>query len=90
MRGSGAVSPPCVSVRRDGRITALEPKTLRVLSYLLDNCDRVVSKDKLIWAGTAVTDNAFTRVAMRKILARGQQQAWKGALAVRRDARWQA
>jgi len=63
--GNIVADPNRLEVRRDGQITELEPKALRVLFYLLDNRDRVVSKDELIqevWAGTAVTDNALTRV----------------------------
>ncbi len=43
----------------------LEPKAIRVLLYLIEHHERVVSKDELfeqIWAGVDVTDNALTRV----------------------------
>ena len=63
--GDIVADPNRLEVRREGQITELEPKALRVLFYLLENRDRVVSKDELIqevWAGTAVTDNALTRV----------------------------
>ncbi len=43
----------------------LEPKSIRVLIYLLEHRDRAVSKDELlraVWQDTAVTDNALTRV----------------------------
>ena len=63
--GDIIADPNRLTVSRDGQITELEPKALRVLFYLIGNRGRVVSKDELIqevWAGTAVTDNALTRV----------------------------
>ncbi len=63
--GDITADPNLLEVRREGRITELEPKALRVLFYLIENRGRVVSKEELIrevWAGTAVTDNALTRV----------------------------
>lgn len=44
---------------RDGAAVAIEPQSLRLLSYLLDNRARVVPKDELIealWQGRAVSD----------------------------------
>ncbi len=63
--GDIVADPNRLEVRREGQITELEPKALRVLFHLIENRDRVVSKEELIrdvWAGTAVTDNALTRV----------------------------
>ena len=63
--GDIVADPNRLEVRREGQIIELEPKALRVLFYLLENRDRVVSKEELfqnVWAGTAVTDNALTRV----------------------------
>jgi Tol biopolymer transport system component len=63
--GDIVADPNLLEVRRQGQIAELEPKALRVLFYLIDNRGRVVSKEELIravWAGTAVTDNALTRV----------------------------
>ena len=63
--GDIVADPNRLEVRREGQIAELEPKALRVLFYLIDNRGRVVSKEELIqevWAGTAVTDNALTRV----------------------------
>jgi len=54
-----------LEVTRNGERIDLEPKALRVLSYLVEHHDRVVTKEELIagiWAGTFVTDNALTRV----------------------------
>jgi len=52
-------------VTRNGERIDLEPKAFRVLSHLIENRHRVVTKDELIseiWAGSFVTDNALTRV----------------------------
>src|SRR6476646_7681413 len=49
----------------DGEIRPLEPKSFRLLQFLIENRDRVVSKEEIfeaVWAGTFVTDNALTRV----------------------------
>ena len=54
-------------LRRDGELVPLEPKTLDLLTYLIDNRDRAVAKDELqdaIW-GTIVTDTALTRAIMK-------------------------
>src|SRR5262245_4613318 len=54
-----------VRVTVDGEIRALEPKSFRLLQVLIENRDRVVSKEEIfeaIWAGTFVSDNALTRV----------------------------
>lgn len=48
----------------DGAPVSLEPKTFRLLVYLLQNCGRVVRKQELldaVWQDTAVTENALTR-----------------------------
>jgi Tol biopolymer transport system component/DNA-binding winged helix-turn-helix (wHTH) protein len=60
-------------VRRAGQLLELEPKAIRVLTYLLEHRGRVVPKDELIekvWDGIEVTDNALTRVVgqLRKAL----------------------
>lgn len=59
------VQPAAFVVTRDGRPVELEPKALRVLLYLIEHRDRVVSKEELmeaVWQDTAVTDNALTRI----------------------------
>src|SRR5688572_24513949 len=63
--GDVIVRPEDYHVSRGGQTISLEPKSFKVLVYLIENRGRVVSKDELIkdvWAGTAVTDNALTRV----------------------------
>ena len=52
-------------VWKAGAPLSLEPKSIRLLLYLIANRDRTVSKEELfgaVWTGTAVTDNALTRV----------------------------
>ena len=59
------VQPAAFVVMRDGQLVELEPKAVRVLLYLIEHRDRAVSKEELmeaVWQGTAVTDNALTRV----------------------------
>ena len=48
----------------DGAPVALEPKTLRLLLFLIENRGRVVRKQELldgVWGDTAVTEGALTR-----------------------------
>ena len=43
---------------------SLEPKSFRLLQFLIENRDRVVGKEEIfrvVWLETAVTDNALTR-----------------------------
>lgn len=47
-----------------GEVRALEPKAFRLLQFLIENRQRVVSKDRIlaeVWEGVAVSDNALTR-----------------------------
>src|SRR5581483_11023808 len=67
------LNPDAFSVVKSGRPVALEPKSIRLLLYLVQNRARAVSKDELlhsIWEDAAVTDNALTRVIaqLRKAL----------------------
>ena len=51
-------------LRCAGEVVPLEPKVWRVLCYLLQQCDRVVSKTELLeacWLETFVTEAALTR-----------------------------
>ncbi|HYM33079.1 MAG TPA: winged helix-turn-helix domain-containing tetratricopeptide repeat protein [Candidatus Cybelea sp.] len=50
-------------LQRGGAPIAVEPQVFDLLVYLLQNCDRVVSKDDLIasvWGGRIVSDSALT------------------------------
>ena len=52
---------------RDGKIVAIEPRTLDLLLYLIAHRDRAVGKDELqdnVW-GTIVSDAALTRAIMK-------------------------
>jgi adenylate cyclase len=52
---------------RDGEPVAIEPKTLDLLIYLINNRDRAIGKDELqdkVW-GTIVSDTAMTRAVMK-------------------------
>jgi Tol biopolymer transport system component/DNA-binding winged helix-turn-helix (wHTH) protein len=60
-------------VWRGDEVVDLEPKAFGVLRHLIDHPGRLVSKQELlddVWHGTAVTDNALTRVVaqLRKAL----------------------
>src|SRR5688572_8660538 len=62
-----------IELRRADSIVPLEPKTFAVLRHLIENRDRVVSKDELlnvVWTGTFVTPNVLTRAIaqLRKAL----------------------
>ncbi len=62
----GVVADPrLLSLERQGVLLELEPKAVRVLFYLIQNRNRVVTKDELIaevWEGAFVSDNSLTRV----------------------------
>src|SRR5262245_42340367 len=48
----------------DGEPRPLEPKSFRLLQFLIENRGRVVSKEEIlraVWAGSFVSDNALTR-----------------------------
>jgi tetratricopeptide (TPR) repeat protein/DNA-binding winged helix-turn-helix (wHTH) protein len=60
-------------LKRDGAERHLRQKTFQVLLYLLDQRQRLITKDELIahaWQDTAVTDNALEQclVEIRKVL----------------------
>ena len=56
-----------------GTVRQLEPKSFRLLQFLIENRQRVVTKGEIlsvVWEGIAVTDNALTRAVaqVRKAL----------------------
>lgn len=66
-------------IRRDGREQHLRQQTLQVLRYLLENRERLVTKEELvqnIWQGAAVTDNAIVQCIadLRKALGDDARQ----------------
>ncbi len=67
-------------VSKAGKPCALEPKSFKALVYLIENRDKVVSKEELIRAvspNAFVTDNALTRTIaqIRKVLNDDPKQA---------------
>jgi Tol biopolymer transport system component/DNA-binding winged helix-turn-helix (wHTH) protein len=53
-----------VEVRRAGEVVPLEPKSFDVLRHLVENRDRLVTKEELlevVWRDTFVTPNVLTR-----------------------------
>src|SRR4051812_14111480 len=57
----------------NGEVRAVEPKTFRLLQFLIENRGRILPKDEIlsaVWEGAAVTDNALTRAVgqLRKAL----------------------
>ncbi|MDT4969122.1 MAG: hypothetical protein QOJ64_3859 [Acidobacteriota bacterium] len=66
-------------LRRDGEERHLRQQTFDVLTYLLENRERLVKKNELIehvWRGTAVTDNALEQcmAEIRKVLGDDSRQ----------------
>src|SRR5262245_5540022 len=60
-------------LRWTGQLVAVEPKVFQVLLYLLQHCDRVVSKEELLeqcWSETFVSEAALTRclTKLRKVV----------------------
>lgn len=59
-----SVDPAGHRILRDGEVRALEPKSFRLLCFLIEHRDRAVTKDEIlenIWRDSFVTDNALTR-----------------------------
>lgn len=78
---------------RSGRVVPLEPKLFDVLRLLLENRDRVVTKEELldtVWSGTFVTQNALTRAVaqLRKSLGDDAHEARFIETAARRGYRF--
>src|SRR5215510_8828696 len=58
------IDPAAFRVVVNGVPQSLEPKSFRLLQFLIEHRDRVVSKEEIfqaVWPGTFVTDNALTR-----------------------------
>lgn len=67
------VEPHNFKVFKAGRELSLEPKTFRLLIFLIENRSRLVEKSELldaVWKDTFVTENAMTReiAKLRKVL----------------------
>ena len=64
------------SLTADGKPVVLRPKPFDVLHYLLENADRVVSKDELgeaVWPGIAVSDELLAKSVSEVRLALGAE-----------------
>lgn len=58
------VEPTTFRVFKADQVISLEPKTLRLLLFLIENHGRLIEKDEIldaVWSGTHVTENALTR-----------------------------
>lgn len=58
------VEPSTFQAFKAGQAIQLEPKTLRLLLFLIENRGRLIEKEEIlnaIWNGTHVTENALTR-----------------------------
>jgi len=67
------LDPLNLRLTANGEKRSLEPKSFRLLQFLIENRSRVVSKDEIlrvVWEEVAVTDNALTRAVtqIRKAL----------------------
>lgn len=52
-----------VEIRKSGLVVAAEPQVFRLLLLLLENCERLVTKDEIIevvWGGRIVSDSAIS------------------------------
>ncbi len=58
------VEPHTFRAFKADQVISLEPKTLRLLLFLIENRGRLIEKEEIldaIWTGTHVTENALTR-----------------------------
>lgn len=58
------MDPAAMRLCRGATELALEPKTFRLLQFLIDNRERVLGKEEIfrvVWENRAVSDNALTR-----------------------------
>ena len=70
---SVVLDPSNLRLTVSGAVRQLEPKSFRLLQFLIENHGRIVSKDEIlrvVWEDVAVTDNALTRAVaqIRKAL----------------------
>lgn len=72
--GEFAVTPETWQLTRGGQEVHVEPTVLKLLIYLLENRDHLVSKDELldaVWGKTLVSESALSKAVarLRKVLA---------------------
>ncbi|WP_317930140.1 winged helix-turn-helix domain-containing tetratricopeptide repeat protein [Halioxenophilus sp. WMMB6] len=69
-----------VELRCNGEVVSIEPQVFRLLVYLVEHRERMVSKDEIIeavWSGRVVSDSALTsriKAARKAIGDSGEQQ----------------
>ncbi|TIU43289.1 MAG: transcriptional regulator, partial [Mesorhizobium sp.] len=62
--GSAVLDLDLGTLRRDGEIVPVRPKTFELLAFLIRNSGRVLSKDELlraVWPDTMVTEDSLTQ-----------------------------
>jgi DNA-binding winged helix-turn-helix (wHTH) protein/Tfp pilus assembly protein PilF len=62
--GSAVLDLDLGTLRRDGEIVPVRPKTFELLAFLIRNSGRVLSKDELlqaVWPGTIVSEDSLTQ-----------------------------
>jgi TolB-like protein len=78
---SSEIDTDRLELRLDGRLHQVEPQVFALLTFLIENRDRVVSKEELIervWAGRIVSDAALSscvRAVRQAVGDDGQRQA---------------
>jgi DNA-binding response OmpR family regulator len=75
------LNPEAFSAEKSGRVLALEPKSVRLLFYFIQNRSRAIGKEELlsnIWEGVVVSDIALARVVaqFRKALNDDAKTGW--------------
>src|SRR5271157_1968074 len=73
------VDPSNLRLTVGSAVRPVEPKSFRLLQFLIENRDRAVSKDEIfqaVWPDVTVTDNALTRAVaqVRKALDDGPRE----------------
>jgi DNA-binding winged helix-turn-helix (wHTH) protein len=68
--------------RRNGALIALEPQVFDLLVYLVQNRDRVISKDDLltaIWGGRIVSESTFSSRAINNWTRSTCVRSWRNS-----------
>lgn len=66
--------------KRDGEVVPLEPRAVRVLRYLVEHADRVLSREELleeVWSGVFTTDGVLKKAVsqIRRVLGDDAEQS---------------
>jgi TolB-like protein/DNA-binding winged helix-turn-helix (wHTH) protein len=78
--GEFELDPATVELRAEGELRRLEPQVFALIAYLVENRDRLVSRDELlekVWDGRVVSDSALAsrvKVARRALDDDGRAQ----------------